>query len=310
VAVIAEDAAGDGVFDGTARTSQDCPIAFPADLPAPRCGPACPRVCGAAAVGYPVAVPATNHRGSGITDASPLCRSPGWQPQRHSASTIGRRRAALRSGDRPARPRRTHPQPYALNRSPPEPHRRTGCGARASRPRRPSSEAERRRAGGGRSPLRLSVRVVRHSRSVPVECRLSGALMKASASGRDEAPGHTLQPLGALEQPMGRATSHGQGGGQPPCDHPHHPQRVCRCGGARGSARAAGDQRPCRSGWSSIRVARYSAERYGLRALTPDLGHAESGYGRGSEMIHDHGPQELHAGVPAPVGFQNLGHDM
>jgi hypothetical protein len=70
--------------------------------------------------------------------------------------------------------------------------------------------------------------------------------MKASASGRDEAPGHTLQPLGALEQPMGRATSHGQGGGQPPCDHPHHPQRVCRCGGARGSARAAGDQRPCR----------------------------------------------------------------
>ncbi len=30
------------------------------------------------------------------------------------------------------------------------------------------------------------------------------------------------------------------------------------------------------------------------RALTPDLGHAESGHGRGSEMIHDHGPQELH----------------
>lgn len=26
------------------------------------------------------------------------------------------------------------------------------------------------------------------------------------------------------------------------------------------------------------------------RALTPDLGHAESGHGRGSEMIHDHGP--------------------
>jgi hypothetical protein len=140
-----------------------------------RCGPACPRVCGAAAVGYPVAVPATNHRGSGITDASPLCRSPGWQPPRHSASTIGRRRAALRSGDRPARPRRTHPQPYALNRSPPEAHRRTGCGARASRPRRRSSEAERRRAGGGRSPLRPSVRVVHHSRSVPVECRQSSA---------------------------------------------------------------------------------------------------------------------------------------
>jgi hypothetical protein len=37
-----------------------------------------------------------------------------------------------------------------------------------------------------------------------------------------------------------------------------------------------------------------------VRALTPDLGHAESGHGRGSEMIHDHGPQELHAGVPAP----------
>jgi hypothetical protein len=119
--------------------------------------------------------PATNHRGSGITDASPLCRSPGWQPPRHSASTIGRRRAALRSGDRPARSRRTHPQPYALNRSPPEAHRRTGCGARASRPRRPSSEAERRRAGGGRSPLRPSVRVVHHSRSVPVECRQSSA---------------------------------------------------------------------------------------------------------------------------------------
>ncbi len=34
-------------------------------------------------------------------------------------------------------------------------------------------------------------------------------------------------------------------------------------------------------------------------ALTPDLGHAESGHGRGSEMIHDHGPQELFAGVPA-----------
>jgi len=28
VAVIAEDAAEDGVFDGTARTSQDFPIAF------------------------------------------------------------------------------------------------------------------------------------------------------------------------------------------------------------------------------------------------------------------------------------------
>ena len=28
-------------------------------------------------------------------------------------------------------------------------------------------------------------------------------------------------------------------------------------------------------------------------ALTPDLGHAESGPGRGSEKIHDHGPQEL-----------------
>jgi hypothetical protein len=34
-------------------------------------------------------------------------------------------------------------------------------------------------------------------------------------------------------------------------------------------------------------------------ALTPDLGHAESGHGRGNEMIHDHGPQELHGGVPA-----------
>src|SRR3954466_8454786 len=93
VAGIAEDAAGDGVFDGTARTSQDYRSRSAADLSAPRCGPACPWVCGAAAVGYPVAVPATNHRGSGITDASPLCRSPGWQPQRHSASTIGRRRA-------------------------------------------------------------------------------------------------------------------------------------------------------------------------------------------------------------------------
>jgi hypothetical protein len=152
-----------------------------ADLPAPRCGPACPRVCGAAAVGYPVAVPATNHRGSGITDASPLCRSPGWQPQRHSASTIGRRRAALGSGDRPARPRRTHPQPYALNRSPPEAHRRTGCGARASRPRRPSSEAERRWAGGGRSPLRPSVHVVHHSRSVPRRVQAEQCVMNASA---------------------------------------------------------------------------------------------------------------------------------
>ena len=112
---------------------------------------------------------ATMHRGSGITDASPLCRPPGLQPPRHSASTIDRRRAAPRSGDRPARLPKTHPQPYAPNRSPPDTHRRTGCGARASRPRRPSSEAERRRAGGGRSPLRLSVRVVHHSRSVPVE---------------------------------------------------------------------------------------------------------------------------------------------
>jgi hypothetical protein len=173
--------------------------------------------------------PATSHRGSGITDASPLCRSPGWQPPRHSASTIGRRRAALRSGDRPVRPRRTHPQPYALNRSPPEPHRRTGCGARTSRPRRPSSEAERRRAGGGRSPLRLSVRVVRHSRSVPVECRLSGALMKASASGRDEAPGHALQPLGALEQPMGRARSHGR---RRRATRPATTRRVCAGAGS------------------------------------------------------------------------------
>jgi hypothetical protein len=111
------------------------------------------------------------------------------QTPRHSASTSGRRRAALRSGDRPVRPRKTHPQPYALNRSPPESHRRTGCGARASRSRRPSSEAERRRAGGGRSPLRLSARVVHHIRRVPVECRPSSALIKASASGRDEAPG-------------------------------------------------------------------------------------------------------------------------
>jgi hypothetical protein len=28
----------------------------------------------------------------------------------------------------------------------------------------------------------------------------------------------------------------------------------------------------------------------GGRALIPDLGHAESGHGRGSEMIDDHGP--------------------
>jgi len=132
---------------------------------------------------------ATMHRGSGITDASPLCRPPGLQPPRHSASTIDRRRAAPRPGDRPARLPRTHPQPYAPNRSPPDTHRRTGSGARASRPRRPSSEAERRRAGGGRSPLRLSVRVVHHSRSVPIERRPSSALMKASTSGRDGAPG-------------------------------------------------------------------------------------------------------------------------
>jgi len=35
-------------------------------------------------------------------------------------------------------------------------------------------------------------------------------------------------------------------------------------------------------------------------ALTPDLGHAESGHGWGSEMIHDHGPQDLLRGVPSP----------
>ena len=35
-------------------------------------------------------------------------------------------------------------------------------------------------------------------------------------------------------------------------------------------------------------------------ALTLDRGHAESGHGQGSEMIHDHGPSELHRGVPAP----------
>ena len=111
--------------------------------------------------------PATSHRGSGITDASPLCRSPGSQPPRHPVSTTGRRRAALRSGDRPARPPKMHPQPYAPNRSPPDTHRRTGCGAHASHPRRPSSEAERRRAGGGRSLLRLSVRVAATSAACP-----------------------------------------------------------------------------------------------------------------------------------------------
>jgi hypothetical protein len=93
----------------------------------------------------------------------------------HPASAICPRRAAPQSVGRPARPRRTRPQPYAPNRSPPETHRQAGCGARASRPRRPSFEAERRRAGGGRSPLRPSVRVVHHSRSVPVECRQSSA---------------------------------------------------------------------------------------------------------------------------------------
>jgi hypothetical protein len=112
---------------------------------------------------------------SGITDASPLYRSPGLQLPPHPASAICPRRAAPQSVGRPARPRRTRPQPYAPNRSPPETHRQAGCGARASRPRRPSFEAERRRAGGGRSPLRPSVRVVHHSRSVPVECRQSSA---------------------------------------------------------------------------------------------------------------------------------------
>jgi transposase len=33
--------------------------------------------------------------------------------------------------------------------------------------------------------------------------------------------------------------------------------------------------------------------------LTPDLGPVESGHCRGSEMIHDHGPQDVLAGVPA-----------
>jgi hypothetical protein len=155
--------------------------------------------------------PATSHRGSGITDASPLCRSPGLQPPRHFASTIGRRRAALRSGDRPARPPKTHPLPYAPNRSPPDTHRRTGCGAHASHPRRPSSEAERRRAGGGRSPLSPSVRVVHHSRRVPIQCGQTPRLIKASASGRDEAPGprpataRRSRTTGGLSTPLGQA---------------------------------------------------------------------------------------------------------
>ena len=41
-------------------------------------------------------------------------------------------------------------------------------------------------------------------------------------------------------------------------------------------------------------------EVVGTRGLTLDLGHADSGHGRGSEMIRDHGPQELHGGVPPP----------
>jgi hypothetical protein len=60
--------------------------------------------------------------------------------------------------------------------------------------------------GGGRSPLRPSVRVVHHSPSVPVERRQRSAAHEGfgerSRGGRDHAP----LPLGALEQPEGRPT--------------------------------------------------------------------------------------------------------
>ena len=90
----------------------------------------------------------------GIIGASPLCRPPGSRPPRHRALATDPRQAARRSGDRPARPPKTHPHSCPPSRWPPQAHRRPGYGTRTSRPRRPSSEVGHRQADAGRSSLR------------------------------------------------------------------------------------------------------------------------------------------------------------
>ena len=91
---------------------------------------------------------------TGSSEHPPLCRPPGSRPPRHRALATDPRRAARRSGDRPARPPKTHPQSCPPSRWPPQAHRRPGYGTRTSRPRRPSSEVGHRQADAGRSSLR------------------------------------------------------------------------------------------------------------------------------------------------------------
>ena len=126
----------------------------------------------------------------GIIGASPLCRPPGSRPPRHRALATDPRQAARRSGDRPARPPKTHPQSCPPSRWPPQAHRRPGYGTRTSRPRRPSSEVGHRQADAGRSSLRPRPISVHHSRSVPIRMQAEQCgRVNASASGRGGAPG-------------------------------------------------------------------------------------------------------------------------
>ena len=140
-------------------------------------------------------IPASTSYLRRIIGASPLCRSPGLcrppgsQPPRHRALATGPRRAARRSGDRPARPPKTHPQPCPPSRWPPQAHRRPGYGTRTSRPRRPSSEVGHRQADAGHSSLRPRQVTVYHSRSVPIRMQAKQrGRVNASANGRGGAP--------------------------------------------------------------------------------------------------------------------------
>ena len=119
-----------------------------------------------------------------------LCRPPGSRPPRHRALATDPPRAARRSGDRPPRPPKTHPQSCPPSRWPPQAHRRPGYGTRTSRPRRPSSEVGHRQADAGHSSLRPRPVTVYHRRSVPIRMQAEQrGRVNASASGRGGAPG-------------------------------------------------------------------------------------------------------------------------
>jgi hypothetical protein len=189
VAWLAASGPGDGTFEYTSKRLRH--LAGPGEWPEPpdgdggnRCrSPAhefallssqSPILCHSAGVNGHLRRAAVEARGPGVVDwpllehrppqvvsdqdhlSIALCRSPASRPLRHRALATGRRRAARQSGDRPARTRKTHLQSCPPSRWPPETHRRTGSGTRASRPRRPSFGVGRRQAGIGRSLAQAS----------------------------------------------------------------------------------------------------------------------------------------------------------